>query len=108
MDSLQRGYEEQLPCSNLILEVNSSRYAYNVTLSEVTQLMCKAVFALAPRLMCPAKPLLQYFKPLFANYVKTVDGQLECLSAFEVDNYIRCRSHLDVKIATLVLYLKLA
>lgn len=84
VDSLQRGYEEKLPCSNLILEVNSSRYAYNVTLSEVTQLTCKAVFALPPRLKCPAKPLLVYFKPLFTNYVKTADGQMECLSAFEV------------------------
>lgn len=84
VDSLQRGFEEKLPCGNLILEINSSRYAYNVTLEEVTQLTCKAVFALPRRLSSPIKPLLVYFKPLFANYVKTDSGQRECLSAFEV------------------------
>lgn len=35
IDSLTRGFEDKLQCDNLILEINSSRYAYNVTLKEV-------------------------------------------------------------------------
>lgn len=36
IDSLTRGFEDKLACDNLILEINSSRYAYNVTLKEVS------------------------------------------------------------------------
>lgn len=35
IDSLKRGFEDKLQCDNLILEINSSRYAYNVTVREV-------------------------------------------------------------------------
>lgn len=35
IESLTRGFEDELLCDNLILEINSSRYAYNVTVKEV-------------------------------------------------------------------------
>lgn len=35
IESLTRGFEDKLLCDNLVLEINSSRYAYNVTVKEV-------------------------------------------------------------------------
>lgn len=84
VDSLQRGFEEKLSCDNLILEINSSRYAYNVTLSDVTTLTVKAVLNLSTRVNASAKSLLVYFLPLFKNYIKTAEAQAECLSSMEV------------------------
>lgn len=84
IDSLQRGFEEKLKCDNLILEINSSRYAYNVTLSEVTTLTVKAILSLPSRVKSTVQSLLAYFLPLLKNYVKTSDARSECLSAIEV------------------------
>lgn len=43
-DSLLRGYEQNLNPDYLILEINSSRYAYNMTLSEVNTYVSMAIF----------------------------------------------------------------
>lgn len=95
-DSLLRGYQEKLNCENLILEINSSRYAYNVTISEVTENVIKAILSLpvhdlthnklpvtSVNYQKTLKKTIDYFAPIVANYVKTEDAQLDCLRAME-------------------------
>ncbi|CAJ0965341.1 unnamed protein product, partial [Ranitomeya imitator] len=43
LGTLQRGVEENISCDNLVLEINSLKYAYNISLVEVMQILCKVV-----------------------------------------------------------------
>ncbi|XP_063223574.1 translation initiation factor eIF2B subunit epsilon [Bacillus rossius redtenbacheri] len=85
LDSLSRGYEDRLQCDNLVLEVNSSRYAYNVTVQEVNYHVVKAVLSMPPpeSYLPGLRQRLQYFAPLLANYVRNEQAQLDCLQAIE-------------------------
>ncbi|XP_076750070.1 eukaryotic translation initiation factor 2B subunit epsilon [Xylocopa sonorina] len=92
IDSLLRGFQDQLNCDNLILEINSSRYAYNVTMSEVTYNVIKAILSLPfhdlsertnQNYQKKLKVMVTYFYPIILNYVKTEDAQDDCLRAIE-------------------------
>ncbi|XP_033218125.1 translation initiation factor eIF-2B subunit epsilon-like [Belonocnema kinseyi] len=96
MDSLSRGYQEKLNCENLILEINSSRYAYNMGIREVTYNVLKAILGLpvyyfksndSPMTdeiyMKTLKGMLAYFKKIIINYMKTEEAQDDCLRAIE-------------------------
>ncbi|XP_076343757.1 eukaryotic translation initiation factor 2B subunit epsilon isoform X2 [Tachypleus tridentatus] len=93
LDSLLRGTEEKVKWENLVLEVNSSKYAYNVTMKEVNTLVMKAILEipkqgsqepLQPQVYLVAlKPLLSQLLPLMKNYVRSKESQLDCLSALE-------------------------
>lgn len=92
-DSLQRGIEEKIKVENLILEINSSKHAYNVTIKEVNSLVIKAILKLSQKsLNDSASPQefvkalhssLQYFNPLLSNYIKSASSQMDCLLAIE-------------------------
>ncbi|OXU23340.1 hypothetical protein TSAR_014881 [Trichomalopsis sarcophagae] len=101
VDSLLRGYQDKLKCENLILEVNSSRYAYNVSIRQVSYNVIKAILSL-PSLHYTStinnssnlnlqsveyqrilKAMLNYFKPIISNYIKTENAQEDCLRAIE-------------------------
>lgn len=84
VESLHRGFEEKLSCDNLILEINSSRYAYNISLSDVTVLTLKSILLLPLRVNSNSKAVMSYFLPLLRNYVKTSEAQKDCLSSIEV------------------------
>lgn len=90
VDSLIRGYEDKVLCDNLVLEINSSRYAYNVSLREVTFNVVRALLTLtksdenAVRYWQQLAPRIQYFLPIFKNYINNADGQNDCLLAIEV------------------------
>ncbi|KAI4492008.1 hypothetical protein M0802_010133 [Mischocyttarus mexicanus] len=97
IDSLLRGFQDKLNCDNLILEINSSRYAYNVNMREVTYNVIKAILMLPSHYLVETKVpitnqnhyyknlkvMINYFKPIILNYVKTELAQEDCLHAIE-------------------------
>ncbi|XP_066154666.1 translation initiation factor eIF2B subunit epsilon [Euwallacea fornicatus] len=89
IDSLTRGFEDKLPCENLILEINSSRYAYNVTVKEVNFNVIKAILIMSqslqagPQYFSSFAQLLFYFSPVLRNYIKNDSAMDDCLQAVE-------------------------
>lgn len=93
IDSLARGYEEKLKCDYLILEINSSRYAYNIQLHEVNFYVIRALLGLpvltnATNILNVLKDILKHFRPILTNYIKTKSSIMDCLRAVEVRNSI--------------------
>lgn len=89
IDSLARGYEEKLKCDYLILEINSSRYAYNIQLHEVNFFVVRALLSIpvlteTKNVVATVKDILKYFRPVLANYIKTKSSIMDCLKAVEV------------------------
>ncbi|CAG5104196.1 Similar to Eif2b5: Translation initiation factor eIF-2B subunit epsilon (Mus musculus) [Cotesia congregata] len=96
IDSLLRAYQDKLNCENIILEINSSRYAYNVGIREVTYNVIKGILLLPMHYLGEEKipvdnanyqktlkAMINYFTPIILNYVKTDDAQEDCLNAIE-------------------------
>ncbi|RZB40661.1 translation initiation factor eIF-2B subunit epsilon [Asbolus verrucosus] len=89
IDSLTRGFEDELQCDNLILEINSSRYAYNVTVKEVNFNVIKAILHMSLRLSTGPQyfsqfvRLLSYFAPILKNYIRNNSAMLDTLQAIE-------------------------
>lgn len=73
VDSLARGFEDKLMCDNLILEINSSRYAYNVTVREVNSLLLATFIKCFLMFSCfSIKGKLQCCKGYFKFAISTV------------------------------------
>ncbi|XP_039344682.1 translation initiation factor eIF-2B subunit epsilon [Mauremys reevesii] len=93
LGTLQRGEEENISCDNLVLEINSLKYAYNIGLKEVMQVLSKVVMEfplqqldteLDPQHYCVMLiPLLKKWSPVFKNYIKRASDHLDALSAIE-------------------------
>lgn len=94
-DTLHRGVEEKLKCDNLILEINSLKYAYNMTITEVNQVVTKSILEL-PTVLFPQVPasnskemlphlkqLLLQFMDLIKNYIKNRDSQMDLLTTLK-------------------------
>uniref|UniRef100_A0A8C5HIA4 Translation initiation factor eIF2B subunit epsilon n=1 Tax=Gouania willdenowi TaxID=441366 RepID=A0A8C5HIA4_GOUWI len=102
LGTLQRGLEENISCDNLVLEINSLKYAYNVTLKEVMQILTRVVLEYpfqqqgslitASQYVALLVPLLKIWSPVFKNYVKRAQDQLDCLSAFE-EHFLEQENH---------------
>lgn len=89
IDSLARGYEENLKCDYLILEINSSRYAYNIQLDEVNFFVVRALLSMpilenTKSVLVTIKDILKFFRPVISNYIKTKSSIMDCLKAVEV------------------------
>ncbi|KAI4891276.1 hypothetical protein NFI96_016475 [Prochilodus magdalenae] len=93
LGTLQRGLEENISCDNLVLEINSLKYAYNITLKEVMQVLTRVVlefpFQQQGAQISPAQysalllPLLKKWAPVFKNYVKREQDHMDCLASLE-------------------------
>ena len=94
LDSVRNGMIEKVPVENLILEVNSSKHAYNISISDVPNVVLKTVLAgpvrddsspaMQPReLLTHMNEAFAYLSPLFRNYVKTLDGQIQLIFTAE-------------------------
>ncbi|XP_050437078.1 translation initiation factor eIF-2B subunit epsilon [Adelges cooleyi] len=93
VDSLIRGFEDHVHCDNLILEINSSRYAYNINYREANFQVIRAMLTLNSKAELEAlnqvryysqlQSKLNYFLPLLKNYIKNVDSCEDCLLAIE-------------------------
>lgn len=90
-DSLQNGFAENVSCDNLMLELNASKYAYNMTLEDVTEAVIKSLIDIASEHATEAgsayfvclKKILQYCLGLLEKYIKTASSQIDCLRALE-------------------------
>ncbi|XP_050002384.1 translation initiation factor eIF2B subunit epsilon [Alexandromys fortis] len=93
LGTLQRGKEENISCDNLVLEINSLKYAYNISLKEVMQVLSHVVLEFPlqqmdslfdPNRYCAMLlPLLKAWSPVFKNYIKRAADHLEALAAIE-------------------------
>lgn len=93
VDSLIRGFEDHVHCDNLILEINSSRYAYNINYREANFQVIRAMLTLNSKAELEALnqvryytqllSKLDYFLPVLKNYIKNIDSCEDCLSAIE-------------------------
>lgn len=86
---MARGYEENLKCDYLILEINSSRYAYNIQLDEVNFFVVRALLSMpilenTKSVLVTIKDILKFFRPVISNYIKTKSSIMDCLKAVEV------------------------
>lgn len=96
IDSLERGFKEKTEPDYLILEINSSRYAYNMSLSEVNFYVVKALLNLYPIKESNGN-VLTAFNQIFAqlhgvlkNYIRGSQAMSDCLKAIEVLTCLCC------------------
>uniref|UniRef100_A0A8C0V0D3 Translation initiation factor eIF2B subunit epsilon n=1 Tax=Cyanistes caeruleus TaxID=156563 RepID=A0A8C0V0D3_CYACU len=93
LGTLQRGEEENISCDNLVLEINSLKYAYNIGLNEMMQVLSKVILEFplqqldanldSQNYFSALLPLLKNWTPLFKNYIKRASDHLNALCAIE-------------------------
>lgn len=90
IDSLERGFKEKSNPDFLILEINSSRYAYNMSLSEVNFYVMKALLNLYPikesngNVLSAFNQIYGHLHSVLKNYIRGADAMSDCLKAIEV------------------------
>uniref|UniRef100_A0A6B2E7N3 Translation initiation factor eIF2B subunit epsilon n=1 Tax=Phlebotomus kandelakii TaxID=1109342 RepID=A0A6B2E7N3_9DIPT len=89
VDSLKRGFEDKSNPEFLVLEINSSRYAYNMSLSEVNFYVVQAIFHLSPlaeasnNVLAALKQIHSHLGPVLKNYIKGEPAMEDCLKAIQ-------------------------
>lgn len=97
-DSMTRAVEENVSSDNLVLEINSSKYAHNVTILDVMRGVTQSAFEIAfmktgqaCSFVASLKKIMNYLSPVFKNYNKSAQAQMECLN--EIENYCLQNKH---------------
>uniref|UniRef100_A0A023GD56 Translation initiation factor eIF2B subunit epsilon n=1 Tax=Amblyomma triste TaxID=251400 RepID=A0A023GD56_AMBTT len=101
VESLQRGVEENVKCDNLILEINSSRYAYNIAMRGVIAVVTRVVLEMplllgssgggeavvqqpsAAEYGTKLRKCLAQFRALLHNYIRDSESMADCLLGIE-------------------------
>lgn len=91
LESIRHGVEDQVDPENLILEINASKFAYNVTFHELNQAVIKSLLesslhdsAISKQDMSKnLKKAVDHLLPMISNYIKNSDGQRDVLCATE-------------------------
>uniref|UniRef100_A0A0K2TYS6 Translation initiation factor eIF2B subunit epsilon n=1 Tax=Lepeophtheirus salmonis TaxID=72036 RepID=A0A0K2TYS6_LEPSM len=90
LESLTRGAEEGIKSDNLILEINSSKHAYNISLGQVNQCIVNSILDLnldselnGPKLLALIKKTFTSFRTILEKYIKSPTSQLDCLKTLE-------------------------
>lgn len=90
LESMKRAYETNMEIQNLLVEINGSRFAHNVSLSEVNFYVVKAMFTVASLkridedIINSFNLLFKYFCPVLQNYIKGPNEMKDCLRALKV------------------------
>ncbi|XP_065573885.1 uncharacterized protein LOC136035853 [Artemia franciscana] len=114
-DSLKRGYEEKVQSRNLILEINSSRFAYNIDTDRLGHHVIKAILVLHSKLAESKDPrgqkeelmkMIKYFSEILGRYIveEKMSTQKNCLEAIEEFFSTRVESLGYLKHTLLTLY----
>uniref|UniRef100_A0A182P802 Translation initiation factor eIF2B subunit epsilon n=1 Tax=Anopheles epiroticus TaxID=199890 RepID=A0A182P802_9DIPT len=90
IESLKRGLTDRIDAEYLILEINSSRYAYNMALCEVNYYVVRAMLEImleqqdvTSNTVGTLHHLLAYFGDVFRNYIRGRDAMMDCLKVLE-------------------------
>uniref|UniRef100_A0A672SYZ3 Translation initiation factor eIF2B subunit epsilon n=1 Tax=Sinocyclocheilus grahami TaxID=75366 RepID=A0A672SYZ3_SINGR len=70
--TLQRGLDENISCDNLVLEINSLKYAYNISLKEVMQILIRVVLEFPFHQQGAQKSTAQYSSHLLPRTMLTM------------------------------------
>ncbi|XP_072051425.1 LOW QUALITY PROTEIN: translation initiation factor eIF2B subunit epsilon-like [Amphiura filiformis] len=106
VETLQRASEENVNLENLVLEINSSKFAYNISMRELNYHVFKGILEMphmrakpqvlsAQQLLLELKKLLTKIVILLRNYYKSGESQLDCLTSLE-DYCHKCSTTLAV------------
>ncbi|CAH3018109.1 unnamed protein product [Porites evermanni] len=91
LESIRHGVADHVDPENIILEVNASKFAYNVTFHELNQAVIKSLLesslhdsSLSKQDMSKnLKKATEHLLPIVSNYIKTADSQRDALNATE-------------------------
>jgi len=96
MQSLLRAFRQTVATENLVLEINSSKFAYNMSFKEVTIAITKGILNVASKVhpeLDQLSPKVQWekikevilkLKDVLTHYVTTAESQMDLIQALEV------------------------